>query len=221
MSATLSNASNTSEETIIARECLVQAAVVDWFSQFFIAPPDHKLLEECQSDRVKDFLASFGETLEAVDLTTLIADYFRNQSIEDLDQVLSHQYFGLFDGAAGPNAVPPYESYYKNANGRLYQQPYVEMMEILKELDVSVAASCKEPADHLALELAALAEALRQRRSKEIDQLATRLLDWVPKMLESISMVAMSSLYTKLIELLVIYLSSFQNPVIAGKTVKH
>lgn len=221
MSNPLSSAPDTSEEAKIAQECLVQAAVVDWFSQLFIAPPDRKLLEDCRSERVLDFLTSFGESLDAVDLTTLIADYFRNQAIEDLDQVLSHQYFELFDGAAGPNAVPPYESYYEDANGRLFQQPYVNMMEILKELDVSVTNSCKEPADHLALELAALAEALRQRKSATIDQLLQRLLGWISQLSDSVNVVAKATLYANLLELLIIYLSSFQNPLIAGKTVKH
>lgn len=221
MSSALLETSSTNDEEIIARECLVQATIVDWFSQLFIAPANIETLKEYQSDRVMEFLADLGEALGAVDLTKAIADIFRNRSIDDLEHSLSLQYIGLFDGAGGLNSTPPYESYYSNENGRLFQEPYIEMMEILSALDVSIASSCKEPADHLALELAALSEALRQRNPEYVDQMIERLSKWVPQMNASIQQLAGAGLYAKLLELLIIYFSSFQNPMTGENTVKH
>lgn len=190
------------------QEYMVQAAILDWFSQLFIAPPTKKILEQCRSVSVTAFLRDFGETLEASELTRMIADFFRNHSIDEADHLLSQQYISLFDGASGPCSVPPYESYYKDANGRLFQEPYVEMLDTLSKLDVSVSPAFKEPADHIALEIAALAEAFRQQDRKLIDVLVTRMASWVPEMSAAVRSVAGSSLYDQLLQLLVIYFSA-------------
>ncbi|WP_297323494.1 molecular chaperone TorD family protein [uncultured Bartonella sp.] len=204
-----------SEETFLPtgqnsnQEYRVQAGILDWFSQLFIAPPSRKLLEQCFSAKIMAFLSEFGETLEAPELTKMIADFFRNHSIDELDRTLSQQFISLFDGAGGPCSVPPYESCYKDANGRLFQIPYVEMLDNLSRMDVSVSSALKEPADHLALEIAALAEAFRQQDEASINGLLMRLTDWVPQMSTAVSQVAAASFYDQLLRLLVIYLTAF------------
>lgn len=203
-----------SEETFLSngqspnQEYFVQAAILDWFSQLFIAPPSRSLLEQCCSDKIMAFLSEFGKTLEVPELTKTIADFFRNHSIDELDRTLSQQFISLFDGAGGPSSVPPYESYYKDANGRLFQIPYVEMLDSLSRMDVSVKAAFKEPADHLALEIAALAEAFRQQDETLINSLVLRLMNWVPQMSTAVSEVAGVSFYDQLLRLLVIYFSA-------------
>lgn len=113
--------------------------------------------------------------------------------------------------------MPPYESFYMNDQGRLFQEPHIEMTHILSELDVSIVHSCKEPADHLALELAALAEALRQQNFTFIDALSLRLSQWIPQMNTTINRVANNSFYTIILKLLILYLSSFNHLVAQDK----
>ena len=204
-----------------SREDQAQATIIDWFARLFIAPPKIELLEECRSLPVMTFLEEFGEELKATELTTMIADYFRNHSPEELNHLISQQYISLFDGAFGPLSVPPYESYYRDENGRLFQTPYVEMLDVLTRLDVSVGPSCKEPADHIALELAALAEAFRQHDQDAILNMTSRLALWLPEMHTALGKVASHSLYAHLVELLIIYLSSFSRLFGNQDNIKH
>ncbi|UXN07619.1 MULTISPECIES: TorD/DmsD family molecular chaperone [unclassified Bartonella] len=214
------NGCHNSEEAK-AQECLVGAAILDWFSNLLIAPPDIKLLAEYQTNALSEFLEELGLSLNATKLTGSLTKCLQSNSPEALQGLLSRQYVALFDGFAGPNTVPPYESYYKDAQGRLFQQPYVEMLNILGALDVSVASNCKEPADHLALELAALAEALRQQNSPFIVNLVDRLMSWVPAMGDAVGEKANASFYAELLALLVVYLSSLNSHLQAENIVIH
>ncbi|WLT09507.1 molecular chaperone TorD family protein [Bartonella apihabitans] len=140
MTVVQSEASYSGNSQLTSREDQAQATIIDWFARLFVAPPKVELLEECRSLPVMTFLEEFGEELEAKELTTMIADYFRNHSPEELNHLISQQYISLFDGAFGPLSVPPYESYYRDENGRLFQAPYVEMLDVLTRLDVSVGS---------------------------------------------------------------------------------
>ena len=92
---------------------------------------------------------------------------------------------------------------------------------MLTKLDVSVKSSCKEPADHIALELAALAEAFRQHDTDAIADMIARLALWLPEMNAALGKVASHSLYAHLVELLIIYLSSFSRLFGNQDNIKH
>jgi len=192
---------------------IAQAAVLNWFSNLFIAPLDENGAIECQSATTYDFLVALGLAIDAEDLTMDIANYFRSKPAFALQHDLARQYVNLFDGVAGPNTIPPYESFYSNENGRLFQEPYEEMLKVMRELDVKVVTSCKEPADHLALELAALAEAYLQANDKKASSLRLRLLSWVPKMKKALEEIAVGRFYHVLVALLVAYLSFLDTSV--------
>ncbi|OUI77876.1 hypothetical protein HK18_00505 [Commensalibacter intestini] len=198
-------------------EAFVHAAIIDWFSRLFIAPLDIKTLKEYRTPAFTEFLTDLGETLNEPNLTTQIINTFNATPNKEIEPQLAHQYVSLFDGISGPNAVPPYESFYMNDHGRLFQEPHIEMTHTLSKLDVSIVHSCKEPADHLALELAALAEALRQQNLIFIDALSLRLSQWIPQMNTAINRVAKNSFYTIILKLLILYLSSFNHLVAQDK----
>jgi TorA-specific chaperone len=71
---------------------------------------------------------------------------------------LAHSYCLLFSGAGGPDAVPPYESAFTSPAGRLFGPPEARMRGLLAGLDLRVAAGAGEPADHVAIEFAAMAK---------------------------------------------------------------
>lgn len=198
-------------------EVFVHAAIIDWFSRLFIAPLDIKTLKEYQTPEFTEFLTDLGETLNEPNLTTQIINTFNTAPNKEIEPQLAHQYVSLFDGISGPNTVPPYESFYMNDQGRLFQEPHIEMTHILSELDVSIVHSCKEPADHLALELAALAEALRQQNFTFIEALSLRLSQWTPQMHTTINRIAKNSFYALTLNVLIFYLSSFNLLVAQNK----
>jgi len=70
---------------------------------------------------------------------------------------LARTYTVLFSGAGGRDAVPPYESAFATANGRLFGEPEGRMRGLLRDLDLSVAESLAEAADHIAVECAVMA----------------------------------------------------------------
>lgn len=196
---------------------IVQAAVIDWFSRLFIAPLDVKILQSYRTPSFTDFLTDLGEILGTETLISTIIKILHQQPIPDLEQTLSHHYILFFDGCSGPNTIPLCESFYGHNHSHLFQKPCIEMDEILKALDVSIINTCKEPADHLALELAALAEALGQQNILFIKKIYTRLSGWVPQINTAIHHITKTSFYTKILELLVIYFSSFNHLIAQGK----
>ncbi|MCW2306108.1 TorD/DmsD family molecular chaperone [Rhodobium gokarnense] len=91
------------------------------------------------------------------------------------DQVLdlASAYARLFLGAGGSReGVPPYESVYTGADGRLYQEATAEMEALLKEQGLWLADR-REPADHIAVELELLAQ-LTARAADDADAAARR-----------------------------------------------
>lgn len=206
-----------SELLAFGQECQAQSIVVDWFSRFFIAPPLCQFIEGCQTTHFYEFLKIFGASLKAQELTNIIARTIKRHSSEELERLLNQQYVALFDGPKGLYTVYPYESYYCDVHGRLFQQPYIEMLSLMEVLDVSVMSSCKEPPDHLAIELATLAEALRQENITSISLMKQRLIKWVPKMNEILQQIGSLTFYAPLLELLIIYLSSLDLHVLFEK----
>jgi TorA-specific chaperone len=72
--------------------------------------------------------------------------------------MLESSYALLFSGAGGPATVAPYESAFAPRGGRLFGESEARMRTLLRHLDVHVAAGPGEPADHVAIECAVMAE---------------------------------------------------------------
>lgn len=112
---------------------------------------------------------------------------------------LAAAYARLFLGAAGPASPAPYESFYASERGTLFQEPAGAMADLLRELDMSVVADMKEPPDHVAIQLSAMAE-LAERllqagaegaaaaetamNQRQIGFLDSHLLNWLPSYAE-------------------------------------
>jgi TorA-specific chaperone len=79
---------------------------------------------------------------------------------------LAHAYTLLFSGAGGRDSVPPYESAFAAPDGRLFGEAEGRMRALLADLDLHVAEGVSEPADHIAIELAAMAELVKPSASE-------------------------------------------------------
>jgi TorA-specific chaperone len=65
--------------------------------------------------------------------------------------------------------------------GLLFQQPMAEMQALLARLDLSASGLPHEPPDHVAVQLAVLAELLRRGDTAgQIELLDAHLLRWTP-----------------------------------------
>jgi|GEM_PF-1518464 len=184
----------------------VLATVADLFARLFIAPPEHTLINACRSAEAIQFFIEIGEELERQDLSRRLINTLTGEPADRVEHTLGYQYVTLFDGITGPDSTPPYESFFTNETGRLWQQPYTEMRKIMSALDVS-AGRWNEPDDHLAIQLAAFAEALRQKNRKYVKQLHERLTRWIPLLGAAIQRIAPVSFYSDLISLLIAFLS--------------
>jgi TorA-specific chaperone len=92
----------------------------------------------------------------------------------------------LFDGLGGHRTVSLYESAHVSASGRLFQAPVSEMNLLLRQADISINDTFREPPDHLSIELALLAQLMRRGtgRHAQAELLDDHLLAWVPMFVE-------------------------------------
>ena len=95
---------------------------------------------------------------------------------------LQRRHAVLFEGAGGPRTVSLCESAHDENAPRLYGRPVAEMRAVLLRLGMAPAPSCREPEDHLAIQLAALAAALRARDDQAAAALTRRLSRWTPRL---------------------------------------
>ena len=93
---------------------------------------------------------------------------------------LARAHVVLFSGAGGPASVSPYESAFTEPTGRLFGASEAAMQALLAAHDLSVAAPGNEPADHIATELALLAELYDRSPSADRSALRDRLIGWLP-----------------------------------------
>jgi len=101
---------------------------------------------------------------------------------DDLARRLATEFTLMFEGAGGPNTVPPYASAYLSEHGALFQEATGEMDALLRRHDLAVEGTLREPADHLSIELAMLAHLQRLGSSGAPDaaRLRVHLLAWTP-----------------------------------------
>ncbi len=95
---------------------------------------------------------------------------------------LSGAFCFLFLGAGGPRSAPPYESVYASQSGRTCQEATALMARELASLDLSVEGDFREPADHIAVEMAVAAALIESDCSRERQSrfLKDRLGSWLP-----------------------------------------
>jgi TorA-specific chaperone len=150
-----------------------------WLAGVFAAPLDADALAESRADT---------EQFEAMAQYAALAPGLRRMrdALANLPagtegvSTLAHAYTLLFSGAGGPDTVPPYESAFTTPNGRLFGAAEARMRALLGDLDLRVADGLGEPADHIAIELAAMAElAGAAARPPQRAALARSLQDWL------------------------------------------
>ncbi|GAA0589368.1 TorD/DmsD family molecular chaperone [Caenispirillum bisanense] len=144
-----------------------RAHLLSWLSSVFLREPDAAavaLMHGPQGDAVVAALAPVPPL--AAEAAALIAALRRLRQQEDDDRStalrLAGRFATLFLGASGPNGAHPYASVYED--GRTHGAATGRSAAFLAEHHLAVAEGVPEPADHIGIQLAALA-ALAEREA--------------------------------------------------------
>ncbi len=151
-----------------------------WLSGVFIAPLSLQQVSDASAAPGLNLLRYTGEQLDSPATAQKLCNLLVQDTPEKLTVHLQRRYTALFEGIFRYRAVLPYESTWNDEGPALCGQPVAEMNAILRDLDVHVSRDCCEPADHLAIELAALVAALDGDYTTVAVGLIQRLQSWVP-----------------------------------------
>lgn len=167
----------------------VDALIVatDWLSGVFIAPLSQQQITSANAVTAQDALRWTGLQLNATDTTETLCRLLTQEHLENLSAHLQRRYTALFEGIFRDRAVMPYESaWHDQDRSTLGGVPVADMNAILRDLDMHIRTDCCEPSDHLAIELAALATALRSDNHLIAVSLVRRLERWTPDFAEAL-----------------------------------
>ncbi|MGO1500949.1 MAG: TorD/DmsD family molecular chaperone [Marinobacter sp.] len=153
----------------------------EWLSGVFIAPLSQQQVIDANAAPAQDTLRWVGEQLGAPAVAEALCRTLDQQAPEELTVQLQRRYTALFEGIFRDRAVLPYESaWHGDDRSTLGGQPVAVMNDLLRDLDLHVSTDCVEPADHLAIELAALVAALSSGQNTVAASLLLRLQSWTP-----------------------------------------
>lgn len=164
----------------VALDAQDMAFIVDWLAQQFLEPADVQRIQMARSIQGQAALRWIGTVLEQQQASETICGLLSSGTVEQAAATLQHRHAALFDGSAHHNGLPPYASVW-DGTGRLFGAAVQRMHSLLRTLDVRLAPGCNEPSDHIAIELATLAEALRQGRTDVIQALLNDMRGWTPR----------------------------------------
>ena len=176
------------------------AVVADWLALQFLTPPDVARIEAGRSDQGQAALREIGMLLDRQDAAEALCHKLADGSAADVTVALQRRYTALFEGIFRQRGLPPYASVW-DGTGRLYGPAVGRMQRLLRELDLRLDQSCCEPPDHLAIQLAALAEALRQGRSGLVPALLSELA-WVDRFASYLTVADSNGYYEAVAQLL-------------------
>lgn len=152
-----------------------------WLSGLFSAPLSQQQVIDARTAPGQDGLRWIGAQLDATATADTLCRTLAQDTVENLTVRLQRNYTTLFEGIFADRSVLPYESAWQDQqHATLGGVAVVEMNILLRNLDMHISADCCEPADHLAIELAALATALDTGHNNIAQDLLRRLRDWTP-----------------------------------------
>ncbi|AWB07161.1 hypothetical protein A6A40_19005 (plasmid) [Azospirillum humicireducens] len=152
--------------------------IAEWLAQEFLSPPGIGQVEAARTMAGQIALRRIGDCLGQPAAADALCQLLTAGSAEDVTPAIQRRHTALFEGIFRQRSVPPYASLW-DGTGRLCGPAVDRMRAVLRDLDMHVQADCAEPPDHLAIQLAALAEAMRQRRAEAVADLAEQMLVWV------------------------------------------
>jgi len=173
-------------------------------------------LQEVSLDLLKNLssLKKISLPVETGDAEGLIPP--RGRNLDEIKEELDVDFARIFLGL-GRQPAFPYESIYRSRSGLLMQEPFDEVRDIYRMAGVKKIPDLKEPEDHIAVELAFMANlcsragmAFKDNRSEDAliqleiqkEFLQNHLSSWIPSLCADIERVAQTGFYKSLAALL-------------------
>ncbi|WP_116134469.1 molecular chaperone [Tropicimonas sp. IMCC34043] len=154
--------------------------VAEWLAQQFLTPPDEARVLAARSMQGQIALQSIGTFLGQSQATDAVCAVLASGSAPAITVALQRRHVALFEGIFRRRSIGPYASLW-DGTGRLQGPAVGRMNIILRALDVHLDALCTEPPDHVAVQLVALAEALRQGRPDCVAGLYREMSGWTDR----------------------------------------
>lgn len=148
----------------------------EWLSSVFAAPLSARQVTHGAAMPGQAALGWMGEQMDAIPVTQVLSQALAKETPESVATHLQRHYTALFEGIFRHKSVLPYESAWCQSE----VAPAAQMDATLRALDLHVSDDVCEPSDHLAIELATLAAALRDDKRTIAADLVRRLQGWVP-----------------------------------------
>lgn len=180
--------------------------VAEWLSELFGAPATTEHITQVTTPQAQESLQWIGEQLNASAQIQALNAILTRDHPAPLAVHLQRRYTTLFEGIFKHRAVLPYESAWRGGDVAI-----AEMKAVLRALDVHVDKNYHEPADHLAIELAALSVALRDEQYRQAAELVERLEGWVPSFSTALHLQDKDGFYAAAADLLLAFLHSAHN----------
>ncbi|MFA7429570.1 MAG: molecular chaperone TorD family protein [Rhodospirillaceae bacterium] len=142
-----------------------RAFLFDWLAAVFLYEPDAATVAVLRGSEGEALLAAVGAMPGLAEDAAAIgaavrAVYARAGSDADAAAALAARFGTLFLGAGGPGSAHPYASIYMER--RTHGTATDRSVAFLASHDLAVGTAVAEPADHIAVQLAALAELSRR-----------------------------------------------------------
>lgn len=181
-----------------------------WLSELFGTPVSVAHIEQTLTQPAQQTLGWLAEQLDvAAEMHTILSILQQDHS-NVLAVHLQRRYTTLFEGIFRNRAVLPYESAWSGKDTAI-----PEMHALLRALEMHVSEDCCEPADHLAIELAALAYALHAEHYPIAIQLLNRLQNWTPGFAQALQQQDKDGFYAAAADILVALLNKASNALAA------
>jgi TorA-specific chaperone len=190
------------------------SVVYDWLSALFSREIPAESLRSCAGGEAAAQLDILAQAPGLAALTERLRALSADADAAARD--LAGDFAFLFLGVAGSHGAPPYESSWRDPDRLTCRAEEAWMRVLLRDLDMRVAADFPEPADHVAVQLAAMAElsrrADRSRRAHEqAATLAARMAEWLPTFSLACRRGDRSGFYTQLAEAAVAFVDADAN----------
>lgn len=182
----------------------------EWLSGLFIAPLSSQQVVEAGAAPSRDALHWIGMQLGAPATAEKLCSALEKKDLESLTVQLQRRYTALFEGIFRHRAMLPYESAWRVDSNALDGDSVAEMNAVLRELDVHISSDCCEPADHLAIELAAFSAALSAGQTSVAVDLTRRLGGWAPEFAAALELQDPEGFYAAAGELLLAFIRTAQ-----------
>lgn len=178
------------------------AFMTEWLAQQFICPPDAEHVRLARSIQGQVALHWIGTALDRQDAAEGICHELAAGTVEAVAVALQRRHTTLFEGIFRQRCLPPYASVW-DGTGRLFGAAVDRTLHQQQTLNVHLDPGCIEPADHISIQLATLAEALRQDRTSSIAILIGDIRSWAPRFAAALTQADSNGFYGHIAQLLI------------------